>query len=409
MQISTQLANSTAPAYQYVDFEIPRYAITVNALLFASLCCSLIAALAGVISLQWVSEYDARLDTVDARKHALIRHFRFLGVQKWNMGGIIAILPLLLHASVFLFFSGMVVWMGHRHFIIFLICGGGLALAIVFYAVTVTVAVTVGNAPFRSPMGRALRPIIFTLIRVPIFILYVIYLLLYLIGPMPRLTGLYGALSNLNFKIRDAFSASSRIEAKATKEIMLESQLVAWTIAHVEIAPQSLNRLLHILNHAQRMFISKHGLFLDQIFQEAVESLLKSFATRELSDGDVHPIRVLVNIWATRHLRSRMQLFYREEPLSIQEDPTGVQGRDRDTWQAPFRLIGLLDYRGTLPESALVTVTKLISINAFKEGPQSLQQLKEVSACLLDRSNPPNGYILRYAVSSLSVYLWTQK
>jgi hypothetical protein len=71
----------------------------------------------------------------------------------------------------------------------------------------------------------------------------------------------------------------------------------------------------------------------------------------------------------------------------------------------PLRLIRFLDYRGTLRESELSTITKLISINGFKGGTQPLQQLKEVSACLLDRGIPLNGYNLRYAFSSLSICL----
>ncbi|KIM22378.1 hypothetical protein M408DRAFT_323744, partial [Serendipita vermifera MAFF 305830] len=99
LRISNQLANNTIPAYVAGEFEAPQYAVVVNALLFSSLCCSLVTALAAVIALQWVNEYDARIDTVDAKKRALIRHFRFLGVQTWKMGQIIAVLPLLLHAA----------------------------------------------------------------------------------------------------------------------------------------------------------------------------------------------------------------------------------------------------------------------------------------------------------------------
>ncbi|KIM23320.1 hypothetical protein M408DRAFT_77782, partial [Serendipita vermifera MAFF 305830] len=137
LQISNQLSNRTIPAYHQTAFEPPAFAVIVNALLFASICCSLIAALAAVLALQWVNEYDARIDTVDAKKRALIRHFRFLGVQTWKMGEIIAMLPLLLHASVFLFFAGIVVWMNNLHPLMYYICIGGAAIAATFYTVTV--------------------------------------------------------------------------------------------------------------------------------------------------------------------------------------------------------------------------------------------------------------------------------
>ena len=161
LQISTRLANSTAPAYQRSDFVVPEWAIVVNALLFAILCCSLIAALAGVIALQWVNEYDAGLDIVDARKLAVTRRFRFVGVEKWKMGEIIAILPLLLHASVFLFFVGMIEWMRNTNHIIYYICVGGVVVAAAFYGITATLGALFGNAPFRSPSARTLRFLIF--------------------------------------------------------------------------------------------------------------------------------------------------------------------------------------------------------------------------------------------------------
>lgn len=131
-QISNQLANTTIPAYHTIPFIVPTYAVIVNAFLFASICCSLVAALAAVLALQWVNEYDARIETVDAKKRALIRHFRFLGVKTWKMGEIIAMLPLLLHASVFLFFAGIVVWMYNLHLVMYYICVGGAAVAVVF-------------------------------------------------------------------------------------------------------------------------------------------------------------------------------------------------------------------------------------------------------------------------------------
>ncbi|KIM24315.1 hypothetical protein M408DRAFT_234515, partial [Serendipita vermifera MAFF 305830] len=161
IHISAQLANNTISAYQETTFEAPRYAVIVNILLFSSLCCSLAAALAGVIALQWVNEYDARLDTVDAQKQALIRHFRFLGVETWKMGGIIAILPLLLHASVFLFFAGLIGWARNLHDAVTQICVIGLIITSSFYAFTVILGALLGNAPFRSPMARALRFLLF--------------------------------------------------------------------------------------------------------------------------------------------------------------------------------------------------------------------------------------------------------
>ncbi|KIM25052.1 hypothetical protein M408DRAFT_56566, partial [Serendipita vermifera MAFF 305830] len=106
-------ANGTLSPYTRADFSPKSTDLTVNCLFFASLSASLIAALASVVALQWVADYDAAITRGGSspEDRAKRRQFRFAGVVSWKMGEIIAALPLLLHFSVALFFAGLAVWM----------------------------------------------------------------------------------------------------------------------------------------------------------------------------------------------------------------------------------------------------------------------------------------------------------
>lgn len=151
------MANGTYQRLTRPAFNPPRYAIVINAFLFASISLSLAAAMMSVLALQWVNEYDSKLDTSDIKKRALRRHWRFAGVEEWRMGGIIAALPVLLYISVFLFLVGIVVWTWTLHIIVGCIILTGCILTLAIFVATSLIAAISFQAPFKSPMSRALR------------------------------------------------------------------------------------------------------------------------------------------------------------------------------------------------------------------------------------------------------------
>ncbi|KAH8831812.1 hypothetical protein DL96DRAFT_1524757, partial [Flagelloscypha sp. PMI_526] len=83
--------------------------VWINGLFFASLSLSLATALLSVLAKQWLQAYTAVISG-PAKEIALIRHLRFRGLEKWKMHEIIGTLPLILHASLALFFAGLVVF-----------------------------------------------------------------------------------------------------------------------------------------------------------------------------------------------------------------------------------------------------------------------------------------------------------
>ncbi|PVG04035.1 hypothetical protein CPB86DRAFT_868804 [Serendipita vermifera] len=156
LSISNQLANNTASAFQRIEYETPEYAVVVNGLLFTSLSCSLTVALLAVLALQWVANYDMGLNTSSARKRALQRHVRWMGIERWKMGEIIASLPLLLFVSLFLFFIGIADWLWHLNRVISGIVVGGVGIGCLLYTVTNLISIIKLDAPFRTPVSKGL-------------------------------------------------------------------------------------------------------------------------------------------------------------------------------------------------------------------------------------------------------------
>ncbi|PVG04036.1 hypothetical protein CPB86DRAFT_842303, partial [Serendipita vermifera] len=158
--ISHQLANNSIPAFQRVEYETPEYAVVVNGLLFTSLSCSLIAALLAVLALQWVANYDMGLNTSSAKKRALQRHARWMGIERWKMGEIIASLPLLIFVSLFLFFIGVANWLWHVNRAISGIVITAIGIGCLLYTITSAISIIKLDAPFRTPVARGLIPLI---------------------------------------------------------------------------------------------------------------------------------------------------------------------------------------------------------------------------------------------------------
>lgn len=154
---------SSGGNYSTIPTERPPFnpsssAISINSLLFASLGASLVAALASVIALQWVNEYDAAITRGGSspEDRAMRRQFRFAGATAWNMGELIAALPLLLYSSVALFWIGAILWIWTINTTVGYIVAGGAVLAFLFYASTTLIAAICVSAPFHTPISRGI-------------------------------------------------------------------------------------------------------------------------------------------------------------------------------------------------------------------------------------------------------------
>lgn len=80
----------------------------VNALWFLSLILSLTTVLIGIISLQWLREHQIYNDSLSPQQSIGVFHMRAEALERWYVPNIFSTLPLLLEASLILFFIGIV-------------------------------------------------------------------------------------------------------------------------------------------------------------------------------------------------------------------------------------------------------------------------------------------------------------
>ena len=170
-----QLLNGRDPSLASVsDPTIPYkptgFAIAVNCLWFASLSASLGAGFGAMICKEWLTEYNGGANPVVDLLRACQRQIRFRAFQRWNVHGLVALLPPLLHSSVILFFVGAVVylWRVDEMVAIFYQVIGAI-ICIIYFLSTLLPFVT--NAPFRPystllvhrltvAVGRAVIPVV---------------------------------------------------------------------------------------------------------------------------------------------------------------------------------------------------------------------------------------------------------
>ncbi|KAI0645187.1 hypothetical protein C8Q79DRAFT_1011279 [Trametes meyenii] len=107
--------NSTQPAFQNLASTvpispIPRPAIWLNGLWFSSLILTLSATFIGILVKQWFDAYHSNMASSDrARETLRLRQYRFNNLVRWNVGTVIAVIPVLLHTALSLFLAGLLV------------------------------------------------------------------------------------------------------------------------------------------------------------------------------------------------------------------------------------------------------------------------------------------------------------
>ena len=157
IHISQQLNNSTTPAFEPTVFQVSSNAAAVNMLLFLSLALVLIDAFLAMLVKGWLQEFDRgwRTYTV-AHLRAQERERRLQELERWKLHELVALLPILIQGSLFLFCIGLLVLISPLHLpsgilctLVFVCCAG-------FYWFTTYVSIANNHAPFSSPVSRLL-------------------------------------------------------------------------------------------------------------------------------------------------------------------------------------------------------------------------------------------------------------
>ncbi|KAJ7572339.1 hypothetical protein C8J56DRAFT_1175387 [Mycena floridula] len=152
-QLST-ITNTTELNVSLPDFNSsPTLAIITNVFWFLSLALSLTCALTATLIEQWASDYVRAIERREAPAiKARIRAYLFEGVENSNVAAIVEGTPLLLHASLFSFFIGLIFFLHPISMIITFLAASILAAFGIAY-LSATIAPLIDTAsPIRTPL-----------------------------------------------------------------------------------------------------------------------------------------------------------------------------------------------------------------------------------------------------------------
>ncbi|KAF8256828.1 hypothetical protein EI94DRAFT_178304 [Lactarius quietus] len=146
--ISSSLPASPPP------FSPPKYAILVNALWFLSLVISLTCALLATLLQQWARRYlKVTQPRYSLHKRARIRAFFAEGVDKFLLPWAVEALPTMLHVALFLFFSGLSVFLWNVNLTIFNLVLSWVGLCAALYGCITLVPLFRHDSPYHTPLS----------------------------------------------------------------------------------------------------------------------------------------------------------------------------------------------------------------------------------------------------------------
>jgi Family of unknown function (DUF6535) len=153
------------PLANPLDFSPPKYAIWVNSLWFLSLSISLACALLATLQQYWIHAYLATqaLQSKPARR-ARMHMFRHQGIAKMSFVRISTITNALMHFSLFLFFTGLLIYLFNVNQIAFYAIVWFTVTSAMIYLIITLMPVCYINtpcgSPFSPPVCQALAAII---------------------------------------------------------------------------------------------------------------------------------------------------------------------------------------------------------------------------------------------------------
>ncbi|KAH9056408.1 hypothetical protein EDB87DRAFT_1813028 [Lactarius vividus] len=146
--ISSPLPASPPP------FSPPNYAVWVNALWFLSLVISISCALLATLLQQWARRYlKITQPRYTPHKRARIRAFFAEGVDKFLLPWAVEALPTLLHASLFLFFAGLVVFLRNVDLTIFNMVLSWVGVCAALYGCITSMPIFRHDSPYYTPLS----------------------------------------------------------------------------------------------------------------------------------------------------------------------------------------------------------------------------------------------------------------
>ncbi|KAG8918526.1 hypothetical protein FRC01_001811, partial [Tulasnella sp. 417] len=149
--------NTLTPSDLAPPFSVKSNSITVNCLLYASLSCSLLAAVGAMMAKEWLQSFDRTGQTGPLEEQALFRQRKFNGVQEWHLEALIKFLPNLLLLSVVFFFVGVCLFLFPINTTVASIVIAFSGIGAVFSGIVIVAGAVSLTCPYQSAASNALR------------------------------------------------------------------------------------------------------------------------------------------------------------------------------------------------------------------------------------------------------------
>ncbi|KAI0640254.1 hypothetical protein C8Q77DRAFT_122705 [Trametes polyzona] len=156
--LNPTFANSTQPFVPLPpqsSFRAASSSVWINALWFSSLICSLSSACIGMMAKQWLHAMELGLSGT-SRDIARLRQYRLDALQKWRVGMIVSLLPILLLLASALFLAGLITLLWTLHHGIALIASVLVGILWTLALVTTITPAFSTDCAYRSPQALAL-------------------------------------------------------------------------------------------------------------------------------------------------------------------------------------------------------------------------------------------------------------
>jgi hypothetical protein len=138
-------------------FSPPKYAIWVNSFWFLSLVINLTCAMLATLLQQWARRYVtmSHPPRSSPQERARIRAFFAEGIDKLHLPLAVEALPTLLHASLFLFFSGLLVFLFNINHTVFSFVAWWIGLSAVVYGCITMMPIFRHDSPYYAPLSSS--------------------------------------------------------------------------------------------------------------------------------------------------------------------------------------------------------------------------------------------------------------
>ena len=135
------------------SFKPSRYAIHVNILWFSSLVIALSCGLGATLVQQWARRYLRLSQHSDTPAHRVrVRTFLYAGMKEFQVRLVVENISLLLHASIFLFFAGLVVFLLNINHEVAHVIIAIISVFATIYIILTALPVKFQQCPFQTPL-----------------------------------------------------------------------------------------------------------------------------------------------------------------------------------------------------------------------------------------------------------------